>query len=160
MKKIFVFFIIIFTILLTGCFNPDPTGDNEKRYLFEFELISENEYRINGVHSWKDDVETITIPSSYLGVPVTEIASTAFKDARIKSVTFEEGIKVIGKRSFANCHNLIKIKLPNSLEEIGENAFEECLNLRRIEIPSNVKKIGDGCFLNCESLSEIKLSDL
>ena len=62
----------------------------------------------------------ITIPGS-----VEEIFDEAFAGNQIISfVEIEEGVKVIGKRAFANCESLTKISIPASVEKIFDNAFE------------------------------------
>ena len=54
------------------------------------------------------DIKDITIPSTFRGVPVTEISAEAFK----------------------NCTSLISIKIPDSITYVGKDAFKGCNNLK------------------------------
>ena len=90
---------------------------------------------------------------------------------------FANDISQIGEKAFSNCHNLIeiglpqsiqiiddfafewtglqKILLPNGLSEIGRFAFYGCCNLEEIHIPDSVNKIGATAFSRCRSLKLI-----
>ena len=62
----------------------------------------------------------ITIPGT-----VEEIFDEAFAGNTIVSfVEIAEGVKVIGKRAFANCDSLVKISIPSSVEKLFDSAFE------------------------------------
>lgn len=98
----------------------------------------------------------------------------------LKSVTFEEGTKIIADSLFENNYGIEKIELPNTVTTIGTKAFKNCTalkqvelsknlisinyqafcndsNLERIEIPDSVTGMGEGCFMNCSNLQYAKL---
>ena len=92
----------------------------------------------------------IIIPSSYNGLPVTEIGRNAFIDcSQITSVTLHSGITLIDNYAFSDCANLREIIIPNSVEEIGICAFRGCKSLTEITLPDGLTKIGSGAFREC-----------
>ena len=63
---------------------------------------------------------SIVIPGS-----IVEIYDGAFENNdRITFVEIQEGVRIIGKRAFANCGSLVKVSLPASVERICDGAFE------------------------------------
>lgn len=79
--------------------------------------------------------ESLTIPETIEDLPVTQIATSAFKD------------KTVFK----------SMELPNSLTDIGDSAFENCTGLTNITIPDSVTSIGKGAFKGCSGLTSITL---
>ncbi len=87
-------------------------------------------------------------PSQNIIIPknVKKIEKNAFKNANVKSVIFEEGIKELElcNECFAGC-NLYKFELPKSLKKItlGKDCFKNCDNPGSIEnyIRGEMKRI-------------------
>jgi hypothetical protein len=75
----------------------------------------------------------------------------------LQSVTIEEGIEVIGERTFLDCRNLKSVSLPGSITMIGKEAFAWCHSLSSMVIPESIKSIGEGAFENCFLLSNIQI---
>lgn len=69
--------------------------------------------------------------------------------------SFSSECRVLGKKSFANCPNLKKIRFSNNLLLIGESAFENCIALSKIRFPNSLREIKEKAFLNCINLKEI-----
>ncbi|HAG13119.1 MAG TPA: hypothetical protein DCG49_04565 [Ruminococcus sp.] len=68
--------------------------------------------------------ETVTIPETYNGKPVTVIESKAFQNCtQIESVEIPESVTDIQDQAFSRCLKLAHIALPANLEHIGTNAF-------------------------------------
>lgn len=66
---------------------------------------------------------------------VEEIYDGAFKDNQIVTfIEIKEGVKIIGKKTFANCGSLVKINIPASVEKIYDDTFEKT-NLEEISMP-------------------------
>ena len=84
----------------------------------------------------------ITIPSTYKGRAVTEIAcfnpsrfqrcTDAWYDSVLKKVTIPVGVTAIADSTFDECEMLESITIPNSVESIGESAFCCCSALTDI----------------------------
>jgi len=108
-------------------------------------------------------------------------------------VSFDEfeyfsSVSKIPSLFFANCKNLVSVKLPDSVREIGSRAFEGCVSLESVVIPEGVEnddRYGDyygywfsqctalktvslpstlkylpyGCFSGCTSLTEISIPE-
>ena len=66
----------------------------------------------------------------------------------------DEGTEIISAEAFNTQEQLLRVTLPDSLNQIGNYAFDDCNNLENINIPDNVKKIGKGAFSGC-SLKEV-----
>lgn len=75
-----------------------------------------------------------------------EIGRCAFVATLLSEITMNKGLKEIGNRSFAECHFLKALKLPESLVEIRDSAFFRVEALKRVEIPGSVKTIGCWAF--------------
>ncbi|MBO6262665.1 MAG: leucine-rich repeat protein [Clostridia bacterium] len=136
-------------------------------------------YLVGGLKGNQIDV---VIPSSYRGLPVTAIASSAFYNCKnIKSVvvpesveniyakafygcsaltkvTLTKGIKSIGEEAFSYCDKLTTINLPDSLVSIGNYAFFRC-RIARVKIPEGITAISEGMFQACSVLSKVEMHD-
>ena len=66
---------------------------------------------------------------------VEEIYDGAFENNElITFVEIEEGVKIIGKRAFANCKSLVKINIPESVEKIYDDTFDG-VELEKLILP-------------------------
>ena len=77
--------------------------------------------------------DTVNIPSTLGGKPVT----------------------VIGKYAFHSCSNMTSVTIPNSVTNIGDLAFAGCSGLTNVKIPDSVMFIDGGAFSRCSGLTEI-----
>jgi hypothetical protein len=63
---------------------------------------------------------------------IEEIFDKVFENNEfVTNVTIEEGVQVIGKRSFASCPSLVEISIPSTCQTIFEDAFEDT-NIERL----------------------------
>lgn len=72
---------------------------------------------------------SITIPSTYNGIPVTEVGQFNNTDATnttLEEVYISEGIISIAEKAFYNCASLTIVTIPSTVTTIGENAFYGC----------------------------------
>ena len=90
-----------------------------------------------------------------LGDDVERIPDGLCYGTIIKSITFGDEIKTIGYSAFANCSNLIRFEIPESVTTIEGHAFYQCYDLEVLIISENVKKIEHCAFARCDKLSEI-----
>jgi len=98
----------------------------------------------------------VIIPSTINGIIVTSIASSAFKDKSIRSVTIPDCVTSIGSSAFYHCTALTSISLPKNITNIPPWMFGECTALESIVIPDNVTTIGDYAFYKCGSIENVK----
>ena len=88
----------------------------------------------------------IIIPSEINGIPVTAIATDAFKNKGLTSVEIPNSVTSIGYAAFLN-NQLTSVVIPNSVTSIGNSAFYNN-KLTSVEIPNSVTSIGINAFYN------------
>ncbi|MCR4661210.1 MAG: leucine-rich repeat domain-containing protein [Clostridia bacterium] len=117
-----------------------------------YEMANENEYVVSGYISKN---ETMVIPSTFNGKPVTGIKDYAFfSNDYIKNITIPESITKIGKYSFNSCFGLETINLPSKVDTISYGSFFNCKNLKTVSFDGTIKKIEPFAFANCPSLTK------
>ncbi len=104
--------------------------------------------------------ETIAIPTTYNGLPVTSIGLKAFLSCTsLKSVTIGDSVTEIGESAFASCTALKSVTIGCGVEEIPKEAFSSCASLENILISSSVTKIKEKAFYSCTSLKSITIPE-
>lgn len=95
---------------------------------------------------------------------VEEIYDGAFENNDVITfVEIQEGVKIIGKKAFANCKSLIKINIPASVEKIYDDAFEgvclDTLILPEIDMELIKQCLSDNArkYLNSDFISDCVL---
>ena len=112
------------------------------------------------VISYQGAEKEITIPSEYLGEPLTAIGEGAFnKNANVEKVIIPDSVKTIGKRAFEELTSLKSVEIGSGVTLIDDYAFLNCSNLEGITIPSSVKTIGTWAFGYCAKLEHLNLSE-
>ena len=115
-------------------------------------------YVVSSCHT--SAIGELVIPSTYNGLPITDISSKAFAGCtNLTSITIPDSVTSIGFKAFVGCTNLKSITIPDSVTSIGKNAFERCTNLTSITIPDSVTSIGGYAFYLCDNLASITISD-
>ncbi|MDE7302985.1 MAG: leucine-rich repeat protein [Oscillospiraceae bacterium] len=101
----------------------------------------------------------ITIPGS-----VKTIGYRAFANCKKLSVTFSDGLEVIGDEAFFKDYPTAPIgytnstlRIPDSVKSIGANAFADNKGLKTLTTGTNLVTIGDEAFRQC-GLTAINLS--
>lgn len=84
-----------------------------------------------------------------------EIATDAFKHAKIATVTIPDSVLSIGSHAFEDCMNLHTISIPENLVTIGDYAFNGCTGLEIVDIPESVTQLGQGVFSGCSGLMQL-----
>ena len=105
------------------------------------------------------DVDSLTIPSSIDGLPVTVIGIYSGQLCKMKTLTLPDTLKEIGPYCFSNCPNLTTLNIPDSMEKIGFRAFEECKSLAEINFPDHLVKTGSFTFENTPWLTAQRQKD-
>lgn len=101
---------------------------------FSFILNSDDTYSVMK----KDDsiANTITIPNTYLGKVVTEIADSGFALCKgITKVVIPDSITKVNNYAFAGCEALTSISIPTNVTYIGSSVFNGCSNLTTMTLP-------------------------
>ena len=161
-------------VALSSCGTPvEEEPDGITSYLFDYHLSDDETYYVvtgYGVNT----VTKSVIPDEYEGKPVKEIYHEAFandanakpyiqvmtlastiekigfsayyKCENLRTLNFNNGLKIIEDNAFGNCTSLTEAKLPEGLEFIGDFAFVSCKDLSTVVIPSTVKHIGSSAF--------------
>jgi len=75
----------------------------------------------------------------------------------IKNLIVSNGMSVVGYNAFADCANLVSVKITNSVKHIREGAFYNCKKLESVTLPDSLQTIGYSAFAGCESLKYIKI---
>ena len=194
MRKLSLVLSCLFILLcLSGCTSSEHEHTYGPDYLcteceetlsysegLEYELSeAEQTYTVKGIGSAIDT--DLVIPPYYLGRPVTDIASGAFRHCdKIVSVSFAgnthlkeisagafeyctslttviipENTTVIKEYAFSGCSALSQIQLSKKTTSIYTNAFENCTSLTSITIPESVLGIGKNAFYGCTALTSV-----
>ena len=58
--------------------------------------------------------------------------------------------------TFAQCHSLVTIRLPNCLSEIRAEVFVGCKALERLTLPDSIRYLGYRAFGDCTELFSLE----
>lgn len=138
----------------TATINFVAVAENELTYILNEDGKS---YKVNGYSCISS--ESVTIPATFAGYPVTAIADGVFSGhSELKKIVLPDTIDSIGKDAFLNCDKLEEINLSVGMTEIKAYTFSGCTSLKNIEIPFTVTSIGEKAFLNCQNLEKVKIA--
>lgn len=125
----------------------------------------------NGVDTPFSDIVTdwyMPDPDGVLGVTgfvgcqydIHIIATNAFKNSKITSITLPEDLIGIEASAFENCSELTEITIPSKVWSLEQNAFKDCTKLKTITFThptSTVYSWSSTIFSNCTSLNTIRV---
>lgn len=94
----------------------------------------------------------LVIPDEIDGVKVKGIASGAFRNKNLTSVTLPKNLEFTEFGSFSN-NNFSKIVFPDTMKSIGSYSFNNNKNLREVVFNEGLKEIGNHAFINDKVLS-------
>ena len=103
----------------------------------------------------------VIIPATHSGMPVTKIASSAFYNTAITSVTIPNSVTTIESSAFRDCANLTSVTFApaSKVATIGGYAFYGCTKLTSVTIPNSVTSIGATAFRGCTSLTSVTIGN-
>ncbi|MCR5135929.1 MAG: leucine-rich repeat protein [Oscillospiraceae bacterium] len=78
--------------------------------------------------------------------------------SNLKRVMLPQTLYEIQPRAFENCTALTEAVIPESVSQIGEYAFNGCTALHKVSMGRGVSQIGKGVFRECPALSDIVVS--
>lgn len=119
----------------------------------------ESGYILTGIGSFKGDV--LSIPDTYEGLPVVEIASNAFyENTTLKAIYISENITKIGSYAFYGCNKVEKVIFTptDGTLDIGDYSFSRCASLEMLDIPGHVTRVKTGAFSMCTSLVSARIA--
>ena len=146
----------------------------------EFAVLEDDTAEIT---RYEGSAQTVAIPDSLDGYPVTVIGKGAFAENKalrflsipegvreigdgafrlcveLASVVIPEGAVSIGREAFKDCRSLCAVTLPSSLGEIGAEAFRGCCALKKIAVPKGVNLLPERALSGCSSLAEVSLPE-
>ncbi len=136
----------------SGCINLESiyVNSNNTEYVVENNILYNKDKTILMFCPPKTKVTNIIVPDS-----VEIIASSAFSDSCIKSVTMGNNVKRICSSSFSYCGELESVELSENLQKIEGACFYSCDSLKNIVIPEYVSEIDYNAFAFSDSLENI-----
>lgn len=121
----------------------------------QYSIKADNTIRIEGYSS---SALHLTLPAEIDGMPVNEIAATAFfSNTGLVRITLPDSITQIGKQAFQSCDNLISVSLPSGLQTIPPSCFEGCQALQSVTLPDSLCEISDYAFRGCTMLGKLQI---
>lgn len=100
----------------------------------------------------------VTVPGTVAAIPDYLFRLDNQGSDGLKKVVLKDGVKKIGRESFAFQVGLSSVTLSNELTEIGGSAFQGCTALARIDLPSSLTTIGGSAFMS-SGLTAVVLPD-
>lgn len=86
------------------------------------------------------------------------IADFAFSNGKVKTVTFANSVKYVGKEAFSNCALLENVTTGSNVYEISDWAFANCSKLNTVNLGASLNSIGNSAYVNCAKLTSINFS--
>ena len=84
-----------------------------------------------------------TLPST-----VTTVGAYAFRNCRIETFHFADGLTSIGKYAFYNS-SVKEVSLPSTVKQIPTGLFQKCADLTTVHLGKNTEMLGDYVFDGC-----------
>ena len=100
-----------------------------------------------------DRAESITIEGFSI------IADKAVSLIAAKYINISDSVTYIGIHAFADCYELVSVRLSENITEIKEESFMNCFKLESVSIPNSVETIGYKAFYNCKKLTKVYMPD-
>ena len=89
---------------------------------------------------------------------ICHIGPSAFQGcASLRTLELLDSLERVEESTFADCTNLIHVRLSSSLKYIGQNAFRNCTSLRNANLPRELLELDDGAFSGCERLLSCRI---
>ena len=117
--------------------------------IFEFEKIAgKDEYALTSITA--PHQETVSIPSTYEGLPVTRIEAEACRNRNnFQKLIIPDSVTYIGEEAFAACYDLKEVVIGSDVTTIEYRAFDDCRALTKVTFTGNsLKTVANDVFFN------------
>lgn len=141
-----VFALPVIVLIASGILFASP------RYIYE---RNDSGYSLRYYTLGLSDENTVIVPETHKGLPVTEVRGKTFTNLDIISVQLPSRLTEIRGETFKDCENLRSVNIPQGVKRIGGHAFDGCSSLREVVLPPLLESIGSSAFRGCSSLQEI-----
>ena len=130
--------LIALILALAAIISFTPASVRPAAPRYEYELNADGQsYKL--VHAEADGIESVTVPTQYNRLPVTDIGSFAFKDCEgLTSIVVPDGVLHIEEYAFSYCSKLQEVILPDSVTEMGGYPFTDCPELRFVRLSGGI----------------------
>jgi len=154
---VFIISVIVFVVVGTLAFVLlpyfRPVKIQTKEYIY---ILKGNEVKIS---KYLGNDETVIIPDSYLGRPITSIGVECFSNKySLESVFIPDTVSIIREETFYNCNNLKSVKAKN-IVKVEAGAFMEDKNLQIVDLGTHLETIEEAAFKYCKSLEYVPSRD-
>ena len=110
--------ILALALTAVGCCAFGACKGADVQGLVYEKIGGKDEYRVTNTFM-ESVITNITIPDTYLGLPVTEIGAHAFEGKTyIKSVKIGDNVKEIAPNAFEGCDGLTSVVIPDSVRKM------------------------------------------
>ncbi len=134
------------------------TGGSGTYQEFEYTLSYDTTYII--IDRYVGTAETVMIPDTIEGLPVTELSYSTFANCRqLKNVTIPDSVTEVGGSLFQNCSSLISVTVGNGITNIPSSMFSNCTALTNVKLGAGVTTFSDYAFSSCPSLQSITVDE-
>ena len=137
--------IILVLALVCGLCSVALASGEKKSGDFKYKVLSDNTVEIVKYTSFSG-TDTMIIPETIDGLPVTSIGKGAFQYASIKTLEIGENITNIGDTSFFGC-SATSVTIKGKDIKIGKKAFSCCNSIKDFTLIANNVEIGEAAFM-------------
>ena len=151
-NRLYFFFSLIFTLLITACGIRNYKGfAGEDARFANYTFL---DYGSNGLAYYIDETNPSDIAVG-IGTCTDENVTVAKYTEIVDETPVEHDVTSIYPAGFQNCDTIKKITLPDTITTFGTDAFAGS-SLETITSPKNLRVISSGAFRNCKELIELR----
>lgn len=133
----------------------------------QYKTVTDNTVKVSKYFEGEDVVIPSTVTDAETGTTYTvvSVASYAFRNAAVKSITVAGTVEDIESNGFARCQ-ATTITLNEGVKNLGYGTFSNCTRLQSVSLPSTIKTLGGyneltgftgSAFSFCSQLKEIDI---